>query len=137
MHDVESIEEFEGLEELSKDAEGLLLWERALLFQSWLEGAPIAVLVHEVIIIAGLEVVLVFDNVLVGTDRWKSFDFIQSALFQLSIFLELLYRDDLDCKLARTTGVDGSIDFCKGALSNFLNEGVVINHFNHLLQSQL
>lgn len=100
-----------------------------------MESAPIAVLVHEVVVIAGLEMVLVFDDVLVGADGRKSFHLIESTFFQLRIFLKLLHRNDFDRKLPRTAGADGSIDLRKGTLSDFLNEGVVINHFNHLLQS--
>ena len=64
VHDVVPIQNFEGLEKLPEDMECLFLGEGALLFEGLEEGPPIAVLVYKVVVIFGLEVVLVPDDVL-------------------------------------------------------------------------
>lgn len=116
MHDVESVQNFKCLNQLPEDYEGLLLRQLLLLFKFVLQGASVAKLIYKVNVVAGLEVILVFDYIVAQTHGGEDLHFVYDPLLQPWIFLQLGHRDDFDCELSDLSRVDCPIDFSEGAL---------------------
>jgi hypothetical protein len=53
MHNIESIENFEGLKQLFKNGNGFVFIQMLLLINKFHEGPSIAILVDEVVIVLG------------------------------------------------------------------------------------
>jgi hypothetical protein len=85
------------------------------------EIASVAILIHEVVVILGLEMVLVFDNEFAGADGGEGFDFIDCALFEQAIILKLLGGDDFYCEFSLLLDVEGAVDVPEIALPDLLN----------------
>lgn len=100
MHDVEAIEHFESLEELSEDDQGLSFWQVLFLLELILQSALVAVFVDEVDVVPRLEVVLVFDDVLAGPHGRQNFHLVDHALFESGVFCQLAYWNYFDCELS-------------------------------------
>jgi hypothetical protein len=82
-------------------------------------------------------VFLVLDDVLALSDGGECVDFVDGALFELAILLKFFDGNDFDSEHACLVDVEGPKDFSVVALSYFLNEGIVINDFNHYLYAAL
>jgi hypothetical protein len=131
VHDVEPVEDLEGLEELPEGLEGLPFGEGAFPFECLLKSASAAVLIDEVVVVFGLEVVLVPDYVFARADAGEGVDLIDGAGFKQCILLVFFNRNDLDCELTHFLCVYGSVHLAEIPLADFLNERIVINNFNH------
>jgi hypothetical protein len=131
VHDVVPVEHLECLQQLPEGLQGFFFGEGSFFFDDLVEVAPVAVLVDEVVVVPGLEVVLVPDYVLAGRNGRKGVDLVDSALFELVALLVFFDRNDLDRELAHLLGVYGPVDLAETALSHLLNQRIVINYFNH------
>jgi len=69
MHDVESVEHFEGLQKLPKNEQSFGLREMALLFKSVIESASITKFIHKIVVVSCLKMLFVLDDVFRGSDR--------------------------------------------------------------------
>lgn len=111
--------------------ERFFLGKGSLFFDDVIKVAPVTILINKIVVISGLKVILVFDNVFAGSDGGESVDFVDGTLFQLIVLLILFDGNNLDCKFTHFLGVYGPIYFAKITLTYLLNQRIVINNFNH------
>ena len=133
MHDIVPIKYFKCLKKLSKNLECFFFFKRAFFLKSLEEIATIAILIDKIVVMFGLEVIYVPDDVFAVGDGGESVDLIDGACFQQLIFLIFFNGYNFDGKLSHFFGIDGSIDFTKISFSNFLDQSIVINYLDHLV----
>lgn len=127
MHDVVLVENFEGLQQLSKYLHSLRLGEPALLFEPGIEGFPVAILVDKVEVVGSLQHLYKPDDVGAGLYPGEIFNFVGGAGLQLSVLLKLLHRDGLDRELLAGGIVGGLVHSSEAAFAEHLGEGVVLD----------
>lgn len=132
MEDVKLVENFEGVEEVGDEFNGLLFGDGALLADFGLEGTPVAVLVHEVMIILGLDELVEADDLLAGPHLGEHGDFVHEALLGLGVVEDGVVGDDLDGAVAGDGGVRGLEDLAVVALADALLQEIVFDFLAHL-----
>lgn len=132
MHDIVSIQHFERLEDLLKKLVSLGFGEAPLLLDHLIEGATIAELIDEIVVVSGFEHIDVgyYIGAFVAYLR-QDIDLIDGALLQLRRILELLRRYDLYCELLACHDVLGLVDFGEGALPHQLHQRVLLDCLTH------
>ena len=68
VHNIESIQDFKGFKQLSKDDQSLLFRKSSFFFDSIIKITTITVFIDEIVVVSSLEVILVFDYVFARTD---------------------------------------------------------------------
>jgi hypothetical protein len=121
MHDVKSIQHFEGLQKLPENSQSLGLSKVALFFNSVVDCASVTIFIHEVVVVSRLKMILVLNDVFRRSDCGQSFYLVDSALLKKIILLKFLDWYDLDCKFTHFLGVEGPIYFAVSSFSNFLD----------------
>ena len=86
-----------------------------------MEVASIAILIDEVVIMFGLEVLFVFDDVLAVGHLGQSGNFVEGAGFQTVVLLVLFDGDEFDCEFAHLFGVYGTVDLAETALTDLFD----------------
>lgn len=131
MHDVARRQYPECFEHLRQVGQHLLLRHGPCLLDFLLEGAFVAVLIEEVEVVGRLEYFDELDDV-GRVYPGKDVDFVEGALFQLGIFLELVDVDDLDSHFLLRLGVHALEDFAVLALADLLVKSVVFDDLHHI-----
>lgn len=130
MHDVILIQALEGIDELLEDEQGLLFGDDSLP-QLALQGASVAILVHEIEVVGSLEHVDVLYDVLVLFDVRQDVDLVDRALLQLLVLFEPSNLDYLHCVLLVVQLVYCSKHLTVCAFSDYLIQSVVLDYSNH------
>ncbi len=123
MHNIESIEHFEGLQKLPKNRECFCLGKVTLFlfFNCVMEGASVTKFIHKIVVVSSLKMVFILDYVFGGSNRGQCFYLVDCALLKLIVLLKLLNGNDFDSKLAHSRCMKSTINLAVSAFSNFLD----------------
>ena len=102
-----------------------------MLLQILLEGAPVAELIHEVVVVLADELLVVGDDVGAGADHPQHLDLVIHTFLELLYFLEFFGRDNLDCVELGVELVLGLEDVPVAACPHPLQQGIIIYNFYH------
>ena len=81
VHNVVFIKYFESFKDLSEGLQCFLLRECSFSLDDLMKIAPIAVLIDKIIVVSGLKMILISDNILTGCDGGERVDLIDGTLF--------------------------------------------------------
>lgn len=123
VHDIVLVKDFEGLEQLSEELQRSLQWESRpirVLLNVRAEGAPIAELIHEVVVVGGFQHVQVPNDMRRGLHVRKRLYLVDGAFLQLGYLFELGNFDNFDSHHLFGDHMDALVDLAVGALPNEL-----------------
>ena len=132
MHDVGLRQNLEGLEQVQEVPQCLFLGESALRFDLLLQGASVAVLVYEVVVVGCLEYLDEADDVGGVLYLGEGLDLVDGELLQLGTHLELLNLDDLHGHRLPRLLVDCPVDLPELALPHDVLQHVVLDLLPHV-----
>lgn len=130
MHDVVLIQYLERFQQLLEYLQSLLLMQPVLLLQPMLQCPLVAEFVHKIKVIRGFEHLDVSDDIGTLLDSLQDLDFVDCALLELGVLLELYDGDDLHCKLLVCLKVAGLVNSAVHALAYDLVQGVVLDYLS-------
>lgn len=90
VHNIVFIQHPKRLHQLFEVLHGLGLGKTGLLFEEFLEGAPVTEFIHEIEVVVGLEHLYVADDVRGGLDARQRIYLIDSALLEFRVIFEAL-----------------------------------------------
>lgn len=137
MHYVVFCQDFKSLEQLPEAVNYELQRHHPrcvafVVLDEFPEGPSVTVLIHEVVVIGGLQHVDVADDVRASLDAGKGVDFINCALLQFGDFFELLRFDNFNGHLLASYHMEAFVYLPIHSFPNQFLQGVVLYYFTHL-----
>ena len=105
--------------------------------QQFHQSSTITELIHKIVIVFGFKHFIVHDNMVSLSNHSEGLHFIHRTFLQLRVLMQFLGGNDFDGILLVSFGVFCPVDFTVVALPNYLEERVIVDHFDHVDNKRL